>query len=133
MKHEKSDYAITKELIEFVNEIDLNEEQQYQIKACQIILVDIFMPENEKEKNDEGGKHGKHISRKLRKKTSRNPIKKINKRRRRKWRKKWGEKGMKKGMKDATEKFARKLKEDNIPIEKIAQYTELSPNEIESL
>ena len=50
MKHEKSDYEITKELIYLVNEMELKEEQQYQIKACQIILVDIFIPKNEKKK-----------------------------------------------------------------------------------
>ena len=50
MKHDKSDYEITMDLIDLANEIDLTEEQQYQLKACQIILVDIFIPENEKEK-----------------------------------------------------------------------------------
>lgn len=129
MKHEKSDYAITKELIEFANEIDLNEEQQYQIKACQIILVDIFMPENEKEKMmkvvNMGSTFLENYERKLVETQSKKLIKDAEEN---------GEKnGVKKGMKDATEKFARKLKEDNIPIEKIAQYTELSPNEIESL
>lgn len=47
MKHEKSDYEITKELIYLINEIDLSEEERYQIKACQTILVDIFIPEDE--------------------------------------------------------------------------------------
>ena len=50
MKHEKSDYEITKELIYLVNEMELSEEEQYQVKACQILLADIFIPENEKKR-----------------------------------------------------------------------------------
>ena len=125
MKHEKSDYEITKELIYLINKIELSEKEQYQIKACQIILIDIFIPKDEKyemmkvvnmgsafleeyERNlfEEGIKEGKIEGKK---------------------------EGIKEGKIKGKKEFAKKLKEDKIPLEKIIQYTELDSNTINEL
>ena len=109
MSHEKNDYEITKELIYLVNEMELSEEEQYQIKACQIILTDIFVPENEKKSMIKVIKMGstflENYERELVEEAENN------------------------GKKE----FAKKLKEDNVPVEKIIQYTGLSLNIIQNL
>lgn len=43
------------------------------------------------------------------------------------------EKGMKKGEKQKSIKVAREMKADGVPVSKIAQYTDLSQDEIEKL
>ena len=125
MKHKKSDCEITKELIGLVNEMDLTQEQQYQIKACQIILVDIFIPEKEKEKQIKVVNMGSTFLEEYERKLVENAEKKAKK--------EGKEEGKEIGKEEEKKEFARKLKEDNIPKEKIMQYTGLSLNVINSL
>lgn len=125
MKHEKSDYEITKELIYLVNEMELKEEQQYQIKACQIILVDIFIPKNEKKKMIKVVNMGSEFLENYEKELIQNAEKKGKKEGRKE--------GRKEGKIEEKERFAKKLKEDNIPLKKIIQYTGLSLGVIKKL
>ena len=109
MKHEKSDYEITKELIYLINEIDLSEEERYQIKACQTILVDIFIPKEEQKEM----------------------IKVVNMSST--FLENYEEELIEEGKEEGRKEFAKKLKNDNVPIEKIIQYTGLSLSVIKKL
>ncbi|WP_407424086.1 hypothetical protein [Methanobrevibacter sp.] len=109
MKHEKSDYEITKRLIYLINEMNLSENEQYQIKACQIILIDIFIPEEEKYEMMKVVNMGSAFLEEYEKNLF--------------------EEGKIEGKKE----FAKKLKEDKIPLEKIIQYTGLSQSTISKL
>lgn len=125
MKHEKSDSEITKELINFVNEIELTEEQQYQIKACQIILVDIFIDPPEKEKMIKVVNMGSRFLEEYEQKLVKNAEKRGK------------EIGEKRGKEIGQEKekinLAKKLKKDRVPLQKIIQYTGLSLKIVEKL
>ena len=96
-----------------INEMELGEEEQYQIKACQIILTDIFIPKKEKRAMmkviNMGSTFLEDYEREL------------------------VEKGREEARKESKKEFAKKLKEDNVPIEKIIQYTGLSLNVIQNL
>ena len=133
MKHEKSDYEITKEIIRLVNEIELTEEQQYQIKACQIILTDIFIPEDEKEEMlkvvNMGSQFLEEYERKL--------VEDAEKNGKKEGIKEGMKEGFKKGEIEGKEKerikLAKKLKKDNVPMQKIIKYTGLSLSVLQRL
>ena len=109
MKHEKSDYEITKELIYLINEIDLSEEERYQIKACQTLLVDIFIPVDEQREMIKVVNMGSTFL------------------------ETYEEELIEEGKTEEKKEFAKKLKNDNVPIEKIIQYTGLSLSVIKKL
>lgn len=49
MKHEKSNEEVTKDLCYFVRNIKISEDEKFKLQICQYLLVDIFIPEDEKE------------------------------------------------------------------------------------
>ena len=124
MKNEKSEYEITKEIIYLINKIDLTEEEQYQIKACQILLIDIFIPEKEKEKMMNVVNMGSTFLENYEK----NLVQKAEQKA-----KKDSEKEYTKKLNEEKQNLAKKLKEDNIPPEKIIQYTGLSKDMISKI
>ena len=146
MKNEKSEYEITKELIYLINKIDLTEEQQYQIKACQILLIDMFIPEKEKEKMMKVVNRGstflenyeknliQKAEQKVKEESEKEFTKKLNEEKQNMTKKLNIEKqNMTKKLNEEKQNMAKKLKEDNVPPEKIIQYTGLSLNIIQKL